>query len=239
MAAPDLEALLELQAVDTELDQLRHRRANLEERALLAARRSELQAVEQQLADAGAAAGELESRQAEIEAELAATESRAAELDKRFYSGSVTASRDLMAITEEIDSLKARRSHLEDRILEVMTEREPVDAVVSDLEAKRAELAAAADSIASALASSEAEVDTAIAAVEARREAARSEVPDTLAARYETLRAKLGGVGAARLVGSSCSGCHLTLPASEVERVRRAAEGTVLECDQCGRILVP
>ena len=31
------------------------------------------------------------------------------------------------------------------------------------------------------------------------------------------LRAHLGGVGAARLVGDRCDGCHLTLPSVELE----------------------
>ena len=44
-----------------------------------------------------------------------------------------------------------------------------------------------------------------------RAAAAASGVRDDLLARYEQLRSKLGGTGAARLVGGSCSGCHLAL----------------------------
>jgi len=65
-----------------------------------------------------------------------------------------------------------------------------------------------------------------------------AQVPAELLARYERLRAKLAGTGAARLVGESCGGCHLTLPAMEVDRIRRAPPDEVLTCDQCGRILV-
>jgi predicted nucleic acid-binding Zn-ribbon protein len=45
-------------------------------------------------------------------------------------------------------------------------------------------------------------------------------------------------VGAARVVGSSCGGCHLTLPATELDRIRRAEPDALVTCDQCGRILV-
>ena len=48
----------------------------------------------------------------------------------------------------------------------------------------------------------------------------------------------LGGVGAARLVGPSCTGCHLTLPAQELDRIRREPPDALVFCDQCGRILV-
>ena len=55
---------------------------------------------------------------------------------------------------------------------------------------------------------------------------------------YERLRAKLGGVGAARLVGPRCSGCHLTLPATELDRLRKGSPDALVFCDQCGRILI-
>jgi uncharacterized protein len=60
-----------------------------------------------------------------------------------------------------------------------------------------------------------------------------------LLATYERLRARLGGVGVARLVGTHCDGCHLTLSAVELDRVRHLPDGEVYTCEQCGRILVP
>ena len=63
-------------------------------------------------------------------------------------------------------------------------------------------------------------------------------MPADLIARYEQLRKKLGGTGAARLVGGSCGGCHLQLPAMELDRVKKAPPDAVIYCDQCGRILV-
>ena len=56
---------------------------------------------------------------------------------------------------------------------------------------------------------------------------------------YEQCREKANGVGAARLVGSTCQGCHLSIPATEVARVKKAPPGTVEHCDNCGTILVP
>jgi predicted nucleic acid-binding Zn-ribbon protein len=63
-------------------------------------------------------------------------------------------------------------------------------------------------------------------------------LPADLAATYERLRSQLGGIGAAKLVGSSCGGCHLALPATELDRIRHAAPDALVYCDQCGRILV-
>ena len=47
------------------------------------------------------------------------------------------------------------------------------------------------------------------------------------------------GVGVARLVGGTCQGCHLSIPSTEVERIRKSPEGSVQFCDNCGCILVP
>ena len=70
------------------------------------------------------------------------------------------------------------------------------------------------------------------------RQAAAAGIPDELLSEYDRLRKKLGGVGAARLANGSCTGCHLALPATELDRIRHQAPDAVAHCDQCGRILV-
>jgi predicted nucleic acid-binding Zn-ribbon protein len=45
-------------------------------------------------------------------------------------------------------------------------------------------------------------------------------------------------VAVARLVGNHCDGCHLTLPAMELDRIRHLPEDELVTCEQCGRILV-
>ena len=66
-----------------------------------------------------------------------------------------------------------------------------------------------------------------------------AQLPPALYERYELLRARLKGTGAARLIGNHCDGCHLELSAGEVERIRATTPDRVATCDQCGRILVP
>ena len=82
-------------------------------------------------------------------------------------------------------------------------------------------------------------IDDEVAAIQVTRDETAGRVPAELAASYERLRAKLGGIGAARLVAGACSGCHLQLPAGELYRLRHSAPDSVVYCDQCGRILVP
>jgi uncharacterized protein len=72
-----------------------------------------------------------------------------------------------------------------------------------------------------------------------QRSAEAAQLPTALSDRYETLRARLKGTGAARLIGNRCDGCHLELASVEVEKIRALPAGEVATCEQCGRILVP
>jgi hypothetical protein len=119
-----------------------------------------------------------------------------------------------------------------------MEELEPVDGELSVIDADLGRLSAQAEELRSSIAAQESEIDDELQRERKERAALVSEVPDELLARYEQLRRKLGGTGAARLVGGSCGGCHLQLPAMELDRVRKAAPDAILYCDQCGRILV-
>lgn len=238
MDAPGLERLLEVQKRDSALDQLGYERETLPERALVAS-------VEARRADLLARAAVLENRHRELatneqrlEEEIASVVARIQQVERRLYGGEVSASRELSAMAEEVQSLGRRRSSLEDREIELMEEREPLDRELDVLAAERVEVDQEGERGHAALVAAEAVVDEKIASeLEARRAAAEG-LPSALLAEYERLRKRLGGVGAARFVNGSCSGCHLALPASELERIRRAPPDALLTCEQCGRILV-
>jgi predicted nucleic acid-binding Zn-ribbon protein len=233
-----LDALVALQDIDTAIDQHRHQRSHLPER-------TELAAIDHQAAGLRSAAAEvtqirdrIAERQAVLEADLSATEERSAAVSRRLYGGEVSASRELQALAADIDGLKARASVLEDQVLEVMEEREPLDTRLGGLSSEIAALEQRQGGLAAALAASEAAIDQQLGDLAYRRQAAARAVPADLAATYDRLRARLGGIAVARLVGSHCDGCHLTLPAAELDRIRHLPDGEVVTCDQCGRILV-
>lgn len=233
-----LEQLLDVQGLDTQLDQLRHRRANLPERSELA----DLETAEAALAERRRAvdeqAAELSRSQKRLEDELASVESKRAETDQRLYSGTVTNPRELQALQDEVGALGRRASELEDQLLEVLTEREPVDESLEALEREAGELAARRDEVRARLAAAEVAVDAEIAAVEAARAEAAGQISDEQLADYERRRKALGGVAVARLVGTSCGGCHLTLAAVEIDRIRKLPPDEPVACEECGRLLV-
>jgi predicted nucleic acid-binding Zn-ribbon protein len=238
VTADHLAALLSVQDLDTALDQHRRRRAGLQERAELAGIDGRLARVDDRLSAAAALRDEVAEREEALEADLGATEARRTEVSKRLYGGTVSATRDLQAMAADVESLTARASKLEAQAFEVMEEREPLDAEVAAIQREKEHLLDARAEVEGRLSVAEGEIDREIALDTGRRSEAVAQVPSDLLTIYERLRTRLGGIGAARLVGPSCTGCHLKLPAQELDRVRREPPDALVYCDQCGRILI-
>lgn len=234
----DLEALLAVQDHDTTVDQLRHRRDHLPERAALRKVSDDLAALESGARGVVARRDEVAARQAHHESELASTEAKIADVERRLYSGTVSAPRELQAMQAEVESLRRHRGTIEDRVLEAMAEREPLDDELGRAGAERDRLDAEAGRLRAAIAEAEASIESELVAVGTAREAAAASVPAELTRLYEQLRAKMDGIGAARLSGGRCGGCHLSLPAVELDRIRREPPDALIRCDQCGRILI-
>jgi predicted nucleic acid-binding Zn-ribbon protein len=230
--------LLSVQDHDTAIDQLRHRRAALLQRGELGGVEATLGELEVRSADLTAQRDELAGRQAGLEEQIGSARKRRAELEQRMYSGSVSAARDLQAMDDEVRHLARHVAELEDREIEVMEALEPVDGDLQAVGEQHIGLDGTAQRLRAEIAEAESGIDAELAVEMRARAEAAGGVPKDLLATYERLRAKLGGTGAARLVGSSCGGCHLALPAMEIDRIRKAPPDAVVTCEQCGRILV-
>ncbi len=233
-----LEPLLALQERDLALDRLRHERETLPERALLATLTERLRAL----------AATRDARQAERD-EIARQEQRYAEevqqlgeqagaAEQRLYSGEVASPRELQALQADVAQLRRRQRTIEDRELGAMEQREPLDGALATAAAEWDAVEAEATEARAALERREGELDGSVATEQAARDQLAAGIEDGLLADYERRRARANGVGVARLVGSTCQGCHLSIPATEVDRIRKG-DGAIAYCDNCGCILVP
>jgi hypothetical protein len=230
--------LLALQGRDTAIDQLRHRARSLPEREALRDVSARLKERESALGGVAEQVEELAARQRLLEEQIGATRDRRHELERRMRTGTGYSTRDLQAMDHEINQLADRQAGLEDDELALLEEEEPLDSVL-------AEQASSVDGLVQERARLEvaiAESEAAIAAEIETQQSARAELaaglPVDLLTRYETLRERKGGVGAAALVGNRCDGCHLELPAVDLDRIRRLPPDEVVLCPECDRILV-
>jgi uncharacterized protein len=232
------ESLLLVQGHDTRADQLAHRLETLPVRTQLVAVAEQVAGIDRRLATVDERGGELSRSQQRLEDEIASLTERANQAEKQLYSGAVTNPRELQALQDDVASIRRRISQIEDDELEIMELTEPVDAERAQLLAEREQLDAETQRLTSELAADEGEITTELAAVRSEREAAAAQVPDDLWPEYESLRSQFGGVAVARLVGSTCQGCHLALSAVEVDRIRKLGLDEPVHCEECGRLLV-
>ena len=235
----DLASLLVLQEHDSAADHLRHRRATLPEREQLTRAESATTELAPRLLDARGRRDALLRDVRRLEDEASAVSARAAQVEKTMYSGTISSPKELQAMQADVEQLSRHQRTLEDRELELMEQQEALDAEVGELEATLAALEAQSGTARAELAELEAAIDAELAREAEAREAAGVDIPADMLALYERCRAHARGVGAARLIGNTCQGCRLTIPATEVDRMRRAgADAPISHCDNCGAILV-
>lgn len=229
--------LLDLQALDTGLNQLAHRRRNLPEHAECDRLARSIAALDDEFVRVQVSIDDLDRDIARLDRDVDQVRARKAKDQGRLDAGTGPA-RELEALQHEMASLDRRQSELEDAELELMEQREQVEATLYEIEQRRS------------VAREERDL------VEARREAQLSEIardeefklsarkslvadlPAELIGLYEKIREQAGGVGAALLRSGRCEGCRLELSGSERARVRAAPPDEIVQCDECRRILV-
>ncbi len=148
----ELDVLLTLQERDTTLERLLHRHQTLPEREAL--RDAEQTAPRSSTrdwprAEPNATASRREEQQLDDEARSLA--GKATEVESRMYSGEISSPKELQAMQADVEQLRRHQRTIENRELELMEVREPLDATVADLEQQRATLATEIDGHAAAL----------------------------------------------------------------------------------------
>ncbi len=221
-ADPDSQLrLLELQAADTALAQLRHRRASLPELAAILAATERANTVRAQAIDIRTGLDDLAADQRRLENDIDTVRTRALRDNARLVAGGVP-SKELEGLQHELVSLARRQSTLEDELLEILEQRESAETELGELDRQLAQL------------------DAERTELEQHRDDQFADIDDAAAQRTQqrALIAANGGVGAAALRHRRCEGCHLELAGSELTTVRTAAPDAVLRCENCRRILI-
>lgn len=234
----DVETLLVIQTHDTALDRLRHRAEALPERTELEAKTTELVTIDAQLGGARGRRDVVAREEKRLDDEGASLEAKAVAVDKRMYSGEVSSPRELQAMQSDVEALRRHRGEIDDREFEIMAEREVRDAEVATIEGVRAGVAAEIDRLEATVAEQMAAINAELAVEQSARAEHAALVPSSLLDHYESCRARARGIGVAKLIGNTCQGCHLSIPSTEVDRMRHQPPDVLAHCDNCGCILV-
>lgn len=229
--------LLDVQAADTAVAQLAHRRSTLPELTAIAARDEQIEAMDLETLELRTRIADVDAEQRRLEREVDTVRSRAVRDVQRLTAGGLPA-RELEGLQHEVATLGRRQSTLEDDLLEVMEQRESIDAELASTTTRRD----VADSERAGLVETRdaafADIGNATGTHLAERDVIAAEIPADLLALYDKIRAANGGVGAAILRQRRCEGCRIELAGNEQAAVRAAAPDLVVRCENCRRILV-
>jgi predicted nucleic acid-binding Zn-ribbon protein len=228
--------LLDLAEIDAELSRLAHRRRTLPEHAELTEAEAAVRSGRDKLVEVETTAGDLDRDIRRIERDVEGVRART-ERDNKLLAGSGIGAKQATELQHELETLARRQGVLEDEQLEIMEQRE---AVGSDVEHARVQVAAAEQRIADITGRRDtalADIDAADAGRRRDREKVLTEVPADLLGAYEQRREKRG-IGAAKLVARRCQACRLELDRTAISELRAAPADEVVYCEECGTILV-
>ena len=227
-----------MQALDTRLDQLAHRRRTLPEHAALAELETELSVLGDQQVEAETEQSDLARELKKAEGDVDQVRARAERDQKRLDAGQVSSPKELESLQHEIATLGNRQGDLEEVVLEIMERLESSQSRSSELAAQQEAARARVSALTASRDTTTGEIDAETENLQAQRATQAGSLAEDLVALYEKIREQQGGVGAAELRQRRCGGCRLELNNVEINELRDADPDEVMRCDECRRILV-
>jgi predicted nucleic acid-binding Zn-ribbon protein len=227
-----------VQALDTRLDQLAHRRRTLPEHAALAELETELGVLGDQQIEAETEQSDLARELKKAEGDVDQVRARAERDQQRLDAGQVSSPKELESLQHEIATLGNRQGDLEEVVLEIMERLESSQSRSSELSAQQDAARARVAALTASRDTTIGEIDAETEMLQAQRATQAGSLGEDLVALYEKIREQQGGVGAAELRQRRCGGCRLELNNVEINELRDADPDEVMRCDECRRILV-
>jgi uncharacterized protein len=140
------------------------------------------------------------------------------------------------AFQNEIEFCEAEIRKHEDRILELMSESDPLEKNVKVAETALAEEKKQVEAEKVLAREKTAADEKALAEVQARRRGITSEITPAILREYDRLRKARRGIAVAEVSDGRCTACHIGVRPQFMQELRRGDK--VMFCESCGRILV-
>lgn len=228
--------LLDLADVDAELLRIRHRRSTLPEDKEIERLNKERQSRKDEAVATEIALDDLDRDIKRLEREIDQVRQRETRDSQLMQSGSVAA-KQLSELQHELGTLARRRSLLEDELLEVMEQREAAEENHKHAGARLSHAEQELEAAGLKRNDATADLDVAERRCNETRETLAGLFPEEFLALYESER-RAHSVGAGRLQGSRCGACRIELDRGEMERIKATPAQRVIQCPECGAILV-
>ena len=230
---PHLKPLIELQAVDLRLIEIRERLAKFPKR--LAELEARVVAAKHDVAAAKEAllTGQKERKTYEMDVEQ--WKERAKKY--RNQTGEVKSNEAYKALLHEIQNAEDEIAKAEDRLLERMVSGEQYDREVKAAEARAKEVEAVAAKERQAIQAEYNATQKELSAAEAVRKSAMAAVPEDLVSHYERIAKRHGGIALAEIRGEGCGQCGVHIRPHVIQQLQRENNDAFFHCETCTRIL--
>ena len=217
------EADLELESNEQALEQIS---GQLGESQTVVAARDKL-ALEQQHLE------ELKRKQHSIEWEVDDLTVKLNNVEKELYSGRITNPKELTNLQHEAEGLKVNRNQLEDKLLEIMEQVELTSASVASISSELKTLEDDWHHRQQQLSRDMEQLKALLSDLGHKRQLLSAEIDPQVVEAYGELK-RQRGTAVAKVEQGICRGCQISLPATDLQRVRG---GGLVRCSSCGRIL--
>lgn len=234
MQLTSLADLLDLQEIDLQIDRLLDQRQSLPELDEYKTQHDVVKGLDSELESRSESLRTIELNLDKAEGELEILEIKLDEHETRLFAGGMSA-RETEHMRLEVQSLKAQKGAMEERVLALLEEVDParglVDETNRDIEAANQRK----NDLESAIKSQWKTIDAELARKEERKKSALEPIDEELLELYEKLRGIKEGVAVASYDHGVCGGCHMTLSPAEQDE---AFDADLPRCVHCRRILV-
>lgn len=234
MELTSLADLLDLQEIDLQIDRLLDDRQSLPELESYKAAHQKLQEKEQERDSQAADLKQLELDLDKAEGELEMLEAKLQEHETRLFAGGMSG-RETEHMRLEVQSLKGQQESMEEKVLKLLEDVDPVRSGLEDLNSEINQLDADKSELESSIKEQWKKIDAELGRKEERKRGALQPIDDELLELYEKLRGIKEGVAVAPFDHGVCGGCHMTLSPAEQDEAFRA---DLPRCVHCRRILV-
>ncbi|RME84427.1 MAG: hypothetical protein D6775_05440 [Caldilineae bacterium] len=227
----EIDQLLSLQDIDTDLDADRKRYAEIQEALKPPA---SLQAAQEARDQAAARVEHWRKERKRREAAVSDQVRKIREQEAMLYGGRIKDPREQVALQKNVEAMKRHLDTLEEAELEAIMELEEGEGQLAEAETALAEAQSQWEAVQQKLLEERVRLIAHARELKAQRETAAARLTAGLLQRYEELRQKKGGLAVARLRGGNCGGCGAALPTATRQQVYG---DDLVTCPVCGRLL--
>lgn len=232
----ELEALYQVQVLDTQAFELRGREENHPLRRELEELAEEEGANAVELERVETSLEESRKKQGRMEEEVQRLEEKLSREEGKLYGGKVTSPKELRGLQAEVSSIKRQKDTLETELLEEMERQDEIRLQSEDLKSHGNRIRAEIEDKTRVLETETAQMRAELAELERKRDELCSRIGEELLELYGELLGSRHNLAVVKVIDGVCQGCRVELPGMEYDRFLKS--DAVFRCANCGRIMV-